>query len=125
MSDDGSEQWIQRALDAPFEGLQTARGQRQGQVPFGKYRGYPLECLDNDPTYVAWLLSQDWLAERYPDVHAHITQTGITALPYCAALNRNGTECTYHAKYGDKCKRHFRRDAEPDFTAWESELAMA
>jgi hypothetical protein len=94
-------------------------------MPFGKYRGCPLGCLVNDPEYVGWLLVQDWLAERYPEVHAYIHGMGIPVLQHCAALNRNGTTCTMQAKIGDVCKRHFNRDAEPDFSAWEKELVMA
>lgn len=35
-------------------------------VPFGKYRGQPIEVLENDPSYVDWLLQQDWAQKRYP-----------------------------------------------------------
>lgn len=41
-------------------------------VPFGKYKNQPLEVLANDPEYCAWLVSQGWVAERYPQVHTII-----------------------------------------------------
>jgi hypothetical protein len=37
-------------------------------IPFGKYKGQPIQVLDNDPKYVDWLMSQDWL-EKYPTVY--------------------------------------------------------
>ena len=33
-------------------------------VPFGKYRGQPVEVLNNDPDYVEWLRGQSWFAKR-------------------------------------------------------------
>jgi hypothetical protein len=41
-------------------------------VPFGKYRGQPLEVLEADPGYVQWLQAQDWVAQRYPTFHTLI-----------------------------------------------------
>jgi len=34
-------------------------------IPFGKYKGQPLEQLQNDPGYAQWLLEQSWFAQRY------------------------------------------------------------
>jgi hypothetical protein len=34
-------------------------------IPFGKYKGQPLEQLQNDPRYAQWLLEQSWFAQRY------------------------------------------------------------
>lgn len=34
-------------------------------VPFGKYKGQPVEQLRNDPNYVEWLLAQPWFAQRF------------------------------------------------------------
>jgi hypothetical protein len=36
-------------------------------VPFGKYKGQPIELLANDKQYVDWALSQDGIRKRYPD----------------------------------------------------------
>lgn len=41
-------------------------------IPFGKYKGQPLEQLQNDPSYTDWLLSQSWFAERYSGVRTII-----------------------------------------------------
>ena len=34
-------------------------------VPFGKYKGQPLEVLAQDHQYVDWLLAQDWVRSRH------------------------------------------------------------
>jgi hypothetical protein len=34
-------------------------------VPFGKYKGQPIEALAQDQKYVDWLLAQDWFRERH------------------------------------------------------------
>lgn len=41
-------------------------------IPFGKYKGQPLEQLQNDPSYTDWLLSQSWFAERYSGIRTII-----------------------------------------------------
>lgn len=37
-------------------------------VPFGKYKGQPVEVLASDPQYVDWLLSQSSIKAKYPDI---------------------------------------------------------
>jgi hypothetical protein len=37
-------------------------------VPFGKYKGQPVEILASDPQYVEWLLSQSSIKIKYPDI---------------------------------------------------------
>jgi hypothetical protein len=34
-------------------------------IPFGQYRGQPVEVLRNHPSYLDWLMGQDWFRERY------------------------------------------------------------
>ena len=41
-------------------------------IPFGKYKGQPVEVLQNDPQYTEWLLSQPWLIERYQSIQTVI-----------------------------------------------------
>lgn len=38
-------------------------------VPFGKYKGQPVEALAADREYCEWLLSQPWFASRYGNVY--------------------------------------------------------
>lgn len=38
-------------------------------IPFGKYKGQPLEVIASDRGYCDWLLAQAWFVERYPQIH--------------------------------------------------------
>ena len=38
-------------------------------IPFGKYKGQPLEALHGDPKYCEWLISQAGIKERYPAIY--------------------------------------------------------
>ena len=35
-------------------------------MPFGKYRGAPLDAVRDDTAYADWLLRQRWFREQYP-----------------------------------------------------------
>lgn len=37
-------------------------------VPFGKYRGQPIEVLAQDASYRDWLMAQPWFGERFPNL---------------------------------------------------------
>lgn len=37
-------------------------------IPFGKYKGQPVEVLSNDRNYAEWLTQQPWAKEKYPHV---------------------------------------------------------
>jgi len=41
-------------------------------VPFGKYKGQPIETLLSDQPYLDWLTSQDWFRQRYQNIYAII-----------------------------------------------------
>jgi hypothetical protein len=41
-------------------------------VPFGKYKGQPLEALAQDRSYLDWLTAQDWFRERYANIYTLI-----------------------------------------------------
>lgn len=41
-------------------------------IPFGKYKGQPLEALHGDPKYCEWLISQAGIKERYPAIYTLI-----------------------------------------------------
>lgn len=43
-----------------------------GVVPFGKYRGQPIEVLANDRAYCDWLMGQGWFRERFGGIHTLI-----------------------------------------------------
>jgi hypothetical protein len=41
-------------------------------VPFGKYKGKPVEALQQDRAYCDWLVGQDWLQTRFPELRTII-----------------------------------------------------
>jgi len=47
-----------------------------GVIPFGKYKGEPVEVLLADRSYCDWLASQPWLRERYGNVYQTIINYG-------------------------------------------------
>lgn len=48
-------------------------------VPFGKYKGATVEeILRLDASYVQWIISQPWLADRHANLHAALLQRGAS-----------------------------------------------
>ena len=41
-------------------------------ITFGKYRGQPVDVLQQDPMYCEWLMGQAWLKSRFPDLRTLI-----------------------------------------------------
>ena len=41
-------------------------------VPFGKYKGQPLDVLANDQGYLDWLNGQGWVKDKYPQFYTVI-----------------------------------------------------
>jgi len=41
-------------------------------LPFGKYKGQPIEVLKQDESYANWLSNQDWFREKYLKHHTII-----------------------------------------------------
>jgi hypothetical protein len=41
-------------------------------IPFGKYKNQPMEVLAQDRAYCDWLMTQGWVAERFPALHTLI-----------------------------------------------------
>jgi hypothetical protein len=38
-------------------------------VPFGKYKGQPIEAMAHDRSYCDWLTAQPWFREKHPNVY--------------------------------------------------------
>jgi hypothetical protein len=51
---------------------QRGRGMNDKIVPFGKYKGQPIEALQHDPAYCEWLAGQDWFRARFTAIHTLI-----------------------------------------------------
>lgn len=45
-------------------------------IPFGKYKGQPIEVLAADESYRDWLLSQGWFTEKFRDVYNVVINYG-------------------------------------------------
>lgn len=45
-------------------------------VPFGKYKGQPIEVLFADPSYREWVLAQPWVKDRYATFHQVVINYG-------------------------------------------------
>lgn len=41
-------------------------------IPFGKYKGQPVEVLSQDKPYLEWLQNQDWFKTRYGNINTLI-----------------------------------------------------
>lgn len=66
------------AYDA-FDGGSGDSGQRApgtDVVPFGKYKGEPVERLVADTDYCEWLASQTWFRERYARIYQLVVNYG-------------------------------------------------
>lgn len=38
-------------------------------IPFGKYKGQPIEVLQSDPQYFDWLMAQDWFQQKFKNIY--------------------------------------------------------
>lgn len=45
-------------------------------IPFGKYRGMPVEAVLEDRQYAEWLIAQGWFRERYQNLYITIQNGG-------------------------------------------------
>lgn len=41
-------------------------------IPFGKYKGQPIEALREDKQYLDWLTTQSWFVEKYQSIYTLI-----------------------------------------------------
>ena len=47
-------------------------------VPFGQYKGQPVEVMQMDTGYCEWLSTQDWFRERYANVYQQVIINNFT-----------------------------------------------
>ena len=47
-------------------------------VPFGKYKGQPMEVMQMDTRYCEWLATQDWFREQYGNVYNQVIINNFT-----------------------------------------------
>ena len=72
-------------------------------VPFGKYKGQPLEILKEDPQYCEWMTSQPWFGERFPELRTIIVNnfTEPTCTPEHNKLQARFMDSEFVDKFAD------------------------
>jgi uncharacterized protein (DUF3820 family) len=50
----------------------TRENPKQLTVPFGKYKGKPVEILLQDESYAKWLTGQDWFQQKFQNIYTLI-----------------------------------------------------
>src|SRR5258706_10790595 len=71
-------------------------------VPFGKYRGKPIEDLAADTSYVEWLSGQDWFRNRYGSIYNIVVQGAAQELaetPVHNAMQIKFLDADYRLKF--------------------------
>jgi len=74
-------------------------------VPFGKYKGRPLQVLLRDKNYCKWLAAKTDIRTTHPNIYAAITGTRTSA----STERRGGVRATIDDVMGDsiQCRRSF------------------
>ncbi len=44
------------------------------KIPFGKYKNRDIDVLENDLSYAQWIVSQEWVEQKYPDLYEEVVQ---------------------------------------------------
>jgi hypothetical protein len=73
-------------------------------IPFGKYKGQPVEVLQTDPQYLEWLLNQPWFREKFITIHQ-------TVINYIAQSTDTPEHNLLQARFLDPefCQRFMRK----------------
>jgi hypothetical protein len=97
-------------------------------VPFGKYKGQPVEAMLADPSYCAWVLAQPGIRERYAGFITIVVNGG--SAPDAPTPEHNRLQAlfldgemllaTYRSIVGDQAIKKRLRDA-----IWRSEAVAA
>lgn len=71
-------------------------------VPFGKYKGQPVEAMAEDKSYCEWLSQQDWFRSQYTAIHTLIINnfSEPTETPEHNALQAKFTDKEWVLKFG-------------------------
>ena len=90
----------------------TGKLQTPNIVPFGKYKGQPVEVLAQDRPYLEWLSAQDWFRERYTGIYTLIVNnfTEATETPDHNALQVLFLDDDFCAKFITVLKPRWRAD---------------
>lgn len=74
-------------------------------IPFGKYKGQPLEVLQNDKQYVEWLRNQSWFIQNHPTINTLIINnfSEATDSPEHNRLQARFLDDYFCQKFFEKC----------------------
>jgi hypothetical protein len=83
-------------------------------IPFGKYKGQPVEVLASDRGYCEWLMAQAWFVQRYPQVHTLVINNFAepTETPEHNALQIRLLDDTFRAQCTEIALRFFDKDRQ-------------
>ncbi len=83
-------------------------------VPFGKYKGKPIEVLANDPEYVKWILSQQNIKSRYPEIISIVINNFQTPseTPEHNAIQVKFIDPVYRLKFANFVSKFPKKDFE-------------
>jgi hypothetical protein len=78
-------------------------------IPFGKYKGQPLDVLTADRDYCDWLMEQAWFVQRYPHIHTVVINNfgEPTETPEHNALQIRLLDDTFRAQCTEVALRFF------------------
>ncbi len=70
-------------------------------IPFGKYKGQPVEVVVQDRQYVEWLTAQPWFRERFANIHTLIVNNfqEPTETPVHNALQARFLDPAFRARF--------------------------
>lgn len=80
-------------------------------IPFGKYKGQPIEVLQQDRGYCDWLVGQDWLQTRFPELRTIIVNNFAepTETPEHNALQAKALDARFVSSVMFLVHRHIKR----------------
>jgi hypothetical protein len=86
-------------------------------VPFGKYKGQPVEVLAQDRPYLEWLSAQDWFRERYAGIYTLIINnfTEATETPDHNALQVLFLDDAFCQRFATVLKPQWRNECMQRF----------
>lgn len=96
-------------------------------VPFGKYKGKPVEVLEHDKQYTDWLTKQDWFRDRYPTINQVIINNfgEPSRTPEHNALQAKFTDESFQKAFVAYLTRKFNIDFEIQSIEFEGIMDIA
>lgn len=100
-------------------------------IPFGKYKGQPLEAIQSDKSYLDWLLAQSWFKEKHQDMYTIIINNfqEPADTPLHNAMQIKFLNADYVLdllrKWDNKLKEYVIRDIQFEVGGWDVKIALS